>query len=211
MSRQGAPTELCSNVPKHLQLRPGSMLKSANKAPRTSGTAQEDAAEEIVVGRLHPARSSEPQSRYSTSLSILQVLARTSAVSSALAAKLVARVFRAASRVGQGENSPIKPTGGPEPLVCVAASPLAAGTGDAGGSTSSTPSTLRVTAGLVSATVSTAESSTLTTQATLRRFAKLHSRLPASGMPSSLAIIARRIYSRRLGRHSGRVQVLIAR
>lgn len=104
-----------------------------------------------------PIRSSlEPRSRYSTRpLSIL----RTSAVSSALAAKLEARVFRAAVELGQRENSPIKPTGGAEPRVCVKASPLAAGTGDAGGSGgSSTPSTLRVTAGLASATVSTAES-----------------------------------------------------
>lgn len=72
---------------------------------------------------------------------------RTSAVSSALAAKLVARVFRATSRARRKRNSPITHRGA-RAALCSKASPLAAGTGDAGGSGS--PSTLRVTAGLVS-------------------------------------------------------------
>lgn len=183
------------------------MLKSASKAPPTSSTSREEATAKWKMqrkwlslaasicfclqqaamprkGRRHPR--SPPHSAPNSFVvgAAVQVLdlslyptVRTSAGSSALAAKLVARVFRAASRARRKRNSPTTHRGA-RAALCPKASPLAAVTGDAGGSGS--PSTLRVTAGLVSATVSTAESSTLNTQATLPRVAKLDCWLVAS-------------------------------
>jgi hypothetical protein len=144
-------------------------------------------------GRRHPR--SPPHSAASSFVgAAVQVLdlspvsiSRTSAVSSALAAKLVARVLRAATvvvEVGQRENSPITHRGA-RAALCFRASPLAAGTGDAGGSGSE-----HITRNSRSGVCNCFNRRIVDFDHASHVVAIRYARLPASGLPSSLATAA---------------------